>query len=138
MNFYSFYTAFLFPQVDKESAPENRGSSVSSSWSKKDIKVLFSPEKSETPPLSRMKYQKCETDEDDAKRAEDDEEAIDLTLASPDDTSFQNETELTHVTVDSDALENELTTAAEGIVRTFPSPSGSKMLMTDMWRSLSL
>lgn len=118
-------------EVDKET-DHDRGSTASSSWSKKDIKVLFGPEKSRAPPLSNAKYQKCGT-EDDEKGAAEDEENMDLTLAIPDDASFPNETQMTGVSVDSEALEQDLTTAAEGIVRTFPSNNNPNVvMMTDM------
>lgn len=118
---------------DEETGRKRAGTTVSSSWSKKDIKVLFGPEKSKSPPLSCAKYEKCAIDEVDSKGAGDEEEdALDFTLATPHDASFPNETQSTNLTADSERLEKDLTTAAEGIVRTFPSQNGNKMMVTDM------
>ncbi|XP_054716044.1 uncharacterized protein LOC129225608 [Uloborus diversus] len=124
------FIAFIVYRRCKMEKPEKRNpdektdnrESVSSSWTKQDIKVMFSSLKGTAgKQMSSPKYQPCETDEKDANPSKgSDDEIIDVTLAIPED---NNETQLTtvsgHDESTSEMLEKDLNTATEDLAKTF-------------------
>ncbi|GFU63568.1 uncharacterized protein TNCV_4256091 [Trichonephila clavipes] len=114
-------------QEKADDNPDSRTESVSSGWTKKDIRVLFgSMKSSEKPQSASTKYQPCDTEEKFIPTNEfkiDEEEVIDTTLAVP--TNLDETQQTTTTTVDTsttEMLDKELTSAVEGITQTFQPP----------------
>lgn len=110
-----------------EDQTDRKSEGVSSSWNKRDIKVLFNSFKSTDKRVqssSAAKYQPCETDEAQPTKKDSfviGDEVIDTTLATP--VVNHEDTQMTTVNDEDSAttamLDKQLTEAVEGIAQTF-------------------
>ncbi|GIY99501.1 uncharacterized protein CEXT_345841 [Caerostris extrusa] len=125
-NLFWWYNGNRFFPEKSEDKTDSKTEGVSSSWTKQDIKVMFSSMKSHDKPSSSSKYQPCETEEKDLPVNGfkiDEEEVLDTTLAIRTASPTLDDTQMTAVTTldtsTTEMLDKELTDAVEGIAQTF-------------------